>query len=178
MNRWVGALLIIFATSYAGYEYSKNLQNRIKQLGIMRHIMTDLYSDVEYGACSLLESFTRIGARQEILFQSFLKRVCEGMKNGNGSEGTSGMPFSLIFAEAIDAELKNSALTKEDKYSLEQLGKQLGNNQRNGQLRILQLYIEEVEWEIKELEKTKTDKQKLGQMFGVATGVLIVILLL
>ena len=75
-------------------------------------------------------------------------------------------------------QLSESALTDSDRNSLIQLGKQLGNNQRNGQLRILQLYLQELEQEMKELEKTKQEKQKIGRILGVSSGVLIVILLL
>lgn len=178
MNRLLGAILVILSTSYIGYEYSKNIQKRIQQLESLRRIVTDLFSDVEYGACTLFESFSRIGAKQDILFQGFLEKVCSGMQNTNGYTDGSGMPFSVIFAEAITSELCNSALTKEDKNSLEQLGKQLGNNQKKGQLRILHLYLQELEGKLVELEKTKKEKQKMGQMFGVTSGILIVILLL
>lgn len=172
MIRWIGALCVVFATSYAGIEYSKNLQRRIHQLTELKKIFTDLYSDVEYGACTLAESFERIAGKQDILFQDFLNRICCGMKDGNG------MPFHLIFSEAIDHALSESALRDSDKVHLIQLGRQLGSTQRNGQLRILQLYFQELEQLIKELEEAKLEKQKLSRILGVSSGVLIVILLL
>lgn len=178
MIRWIGAIFVVFATSYAGYEYSQNLQKRIQQLNGLKKIFTDLYSDVEYGACTLLESFSRIGERQENLYRDFLQRVCSGMKKDEDPKEKNGIPFHLIFSEAIMTQLSESALTDSDRNSLIQLGKQLGNNQRNGQLRILQLYLQELEQEMKELEKTKQEKQKIGRILGVSSGVLIVILLL
>lgn len=172
MMRWIGALCVVFATSYVGIEYSKNIQRRIRQLSELKKIFLDLYSDVEYGSCTLLESFQRIAKKQEPLYQNLLTDICAGMEKGNG------MPFGIIFSDSIERILAESALRDSDKKGLMQLGRQLGNTQRNGQLRILQIYLQELESLIEELEKTKQEKQKLSRILGVSSGVLIVILLL
>ncbi len=167
---------MVAATSYAGFAYSQNLQQRIWQLNNLKKIFTAVYSDVEYGACTLVESFERISNKQEVLFQDFLKRICCGMKKDSTSNLC--MPFYIIFSEAIDSQLKESALHDSDKEDLIQLGKQLGNEQRKGQMRIIQMYLQDLDVKVAELEKSRQEKQKLSRILGISSGVLIVILLL
>lgn len=178
MIRWVGAGLVVLATSLAGYEYGRNLQKRISQLKELKKIVTDLYSDIEYGACSLSESFARISEQQSELYRAFLLKICAGMKKEEPMESRYGMPFSMIFTQAVTEMLSGSALTESDKKGLLRFGSQLGNNQKKGQLRILQLYLQELDYQIEELQKTRVEKQKTGQMLGISVGVLVVILLL
>ena len=88
------------------------------------------------------------------------------------------MAFGSIFADAVEEKLKDSDLKKEDKEELMDMGKQLGNQPRQGQLRILQLYLHDLERKIQELECDRQGRQKIGKILGIASGVLIVILLL
>ena len=163
---------MIAATTYTGMEYSKNLHKRIWQLNDLKKIMLNLYGDVEYGGCTLAESFERIAKKQEPPFQTFLNTLCIKMKK------EKGMPFEMIFEGAVNETLQTSALRIKDKENLTRLGRQLGNTQRNSQLRTIQIYLEELEQLIQELEKEKQEKQKLGRILGISSGVLIVILLL
>ena len=172
MIRLIGAVLVILGTSCAGFRYSFSIAGRISQMKGLQNIFTDIYSDVEYGACTLAESFARIARRQDMMLQEFLIYLCECMEKGNG------MAFGSIFADAVEEKLKDSDLKKEDKEELMDMGKQLGNQPRQGQLRILQLYLHNLERKIQELERDRQDRQKIGKILGIASGVLIVILLL
>jgi stage III sporulation protein AB len=172
MIRLIGAGLVILATSYTGFRYSGSVAGRIHQMREIQGIFTDLYSDVEYGACTLAESFSRIARRQNVMFQGFLICLCECMGQVNG------MDFAAIFEETVELKLKDSDLKKEDKDELIYMGKQLGNQPRQGQLRAVELYLHDLERKIQELERDKQDRQKLSRVLGIAGGVLIVILLL
>lgn len=172
MIRWVGALCVIVSTTLAGIEHGRKLQRRITQLNTLKHIVIQLYGDVEYGGCTLAESFQRIAAKQEATFQLFLLNLCEKLEKEKNSS------LREIFTDAVEAFLKNSALDDRDKAGLIRFGSQFGSVSKNNQLRIIQLYIQELEQVIEELEQAKTEKQKLSKVLGISSGVLIVILLL
>lgn len=176
MMRLIGAIFVIAATSWAGVEYGRNLQYRIRLLSGIKKIFTEVYSDVEYGACTLKESFERIAVKQETVLERFLIKICAGM--GGNEAGQGNMPLHLILSEAVNSELSESSLLPADKEQLIRLGEQLGNNQRKGQLRILELYLHDLDGKIAELQKEQKDKQKISRILGISSGVLIVILLL
>lgn len=178
MIRLAGAILVIFATSYAGFECGGRIQKRINQLYGLKSIFTELYSDVEYGACTLSESFRKIAEHQEKLYEVFLKELSRSMKCDSEDRRYQEQSFAHLFSEAVDQKLSQSALSKEDKQGLLQFGKQLGCNQKQGQLRLIQMYLQKLELKIQELEKTKTEKQKIIRVLGISVGMLLVILLL
>lgn len=176
--RLTGAILVIFATSYAGFECSGRIQKRINQLYGLKSIFTELYSDVEYGACTLSESFGKMAEHQEKLYEVFLKDLSQSMKFDSENGRYQEQSFSCLFSEAVDQKLSQSALSKEDKQGLIQFGKQLGSNQKQGQLRLIQIYLQKLDLKIQELEKTKSEKQKIIRILGISGGMLLVILLL
>lgn len=172
MLKLAGAILVIFSTSFYGLSYSSNIQKRIDELKTLKRIFTELYGDVEYGACSLQESFFRIGNSQDTFYKKFLHRICQNMKNGPLHS------FSEIFEKVAEEELKISALKKEDLESLMSFAAQLGNHQRESQLRVIKIFLHDLEQKISQLEKDRISKQKLSRVLGVSSGILIVILLL
>lgn len=172
MLKILGSVMVIVSTSYYGLSYSHNVQKRIIELNILKKIFAELYSDVEYGACSLQESFFRIGEKQNELYKCFLHQICLEIKTGSlGS-------LQNMFETAIQKTLTKSALKKADLEQLKTFASQLGHHQRDSQLRVIRLYLHDLDTKISELEKEKTSKQKISRVLGFASGIFIVILLL
>ena len=163
---------MIFSTSYYGLCYSQSIQKRIQELEILKKIFAELYGDVEYGACSLQESFFRIGDKQNHIYKRFLHEICKKMGHGCGTT------VSDMFEMVIKDSLEKSSLNRNDLELLKAFASELGNHQKDSQLRMIKIYLHDLDQKISELERERISKQKLGRVLGISSGILIVILLL
>lgn len=172
MIRLMGALCIVLSCTAYGFIKSQLWSERLKQLRDLEKIFVALSGDIRYGQVSLPESFERIAGQVEMPFSRFLKNLCGEMKR------CGGKTFDTIFREEISVVLKESALKKQDKDSLAHMGGYLGHLDRETQVRMIQLYLKELDTTIFEVTGSIHSRQKLCRMLGAVSGILIVILLL
>lgn len=93
----------------------------------------------------------------------------------------SGYPdksFQQVFQEEVEENLKQSALTAKDKGALMQMGAFLGHLDKDMQLRTMDLYLQELEQEIKATGESIPGKQKLSRSLGIMGGLFLVLLLI
>lgn len=90
----------------------------------------------------------------------------------------NGTPFWQIWENGIQRHLKNSELPEKDRYRLEELGRQLGNADMESQLRVLDLYLEELRKSMEEKREGMKTRIRLCHSLGVMSGIFIAILLI
>lgn len=172
MLRFIGALLIITATTGAGILYGMELQSYLEKLLYIRHIIYMLKGELEYSYAPLSEVFGRISVRVKEPYKHWL---CAMEKQVEDREEDA---FLKIWMRSMDKYLKELHLKSEHSIQLKELGTCLGQMDGASESRNLQLYIGRLELEIEKVREGMAAKKRIGNCLGVMSGIFLVVVLI
>lgn len=172
MIRILGAVLVVAASAGIGFSYSFRLGRRLEQLRQLERMTLLLKGEISYGCAALPEALISIGKKMPEPFACFLEKVADRLS------GYPDKSFQQVFQEEVEENLKQSALTAKDKEALMQMGAFLGYLDKDMQLRTVDLYLQELEREIKATGESIPGKQKLCRSLGIMGGLFLVLLLI
>ena len=172
MLKIAGAFLIIASASGIGMSFGADLKKRSQELRILKQLVCMLRGEIKYTKAPLPEAFLHISARIPEPFSSFLASAAEEM------EKADGQVLGDIWSAQIKKKLSGAHLNRTDQNQLETLGEMLGYLDLEMQLSAIDLYLEQLEGNIREADAGIGTRQKLYQTLGVAGGIFLVILLI
>jgi stage III sporulation protein AB len=155
-----------------GWYFSSELRNRIADLKELKKIIILLRGDIRYANTPLPEAVQALAIRQEGKYKLFLSEIADRLKE------LGGISFQTIWKETIEKKLDNTSLSKKDLEYLGQLGENLGYLDKDMQINTLDLYLSQIEEEIKELTRNVKEKTYLYNSLGVMGGIFITIIML
>jgi Stage III sporulation protein AB (spore_III_AB). len=167
----VGCILIILSSTLMGFYCSSELKSRIEDLKELRKIIMLLKGDIRYCNTPLPEAINAIAKRHDGNFKDFLVRVSKKLNE------RSGNTFSQIWKEAVENELHMTSLTKKDKYQMIKFGEHLGYLDKEMQLNTLDLYLVQLDEELRGLTSNVKEKTYLYNSLGIMAGIFISIVL-
>lgn len=167
----MGCIMVIASSAGVGFYFSTELKSRISDLHELKKLVGLLRGDIRYASTPLPEAINAIARRHTGRFQMFLCFVSSKL------DELSGITFATIWKEAAERELINTSLNKKDKLQLVQFGENLGYLDKEMQINTIDLYIEQMEGEIKELSRTAKEKAYLYNTLGIMAGVFITIIM-
>ncbi|MDF2472414.1 MAG: hypothetical protein K0R92_100 [Lachnospiraceae bacterium] len=168
----IGCILIITSCTGMGWYFSSELRNRIADLKELKKIIILLRGDIRYANTPLPEAVQALAIRQEGKYKLFLSEIADRLKE------LGGISFQTIWKETIEKKLDNTSLSKKDLEYLGQLGENLGYLDKDMQINTLDLYLSQIEEEIKELTRNVKEKTYLYNSLGVMGGIFITIIML
>ncbi len=168
----LGAVLTISSCTALGFYFSSELNTRLKQLRDWKKLVTILRGDIRYGGTPLPEAIGNLARRNSGVFQTFLTKVSEELFQSGG--GT----FSEVWGQCAEKYLKNTSLKESDKESMIRLGDNLGYLDREMQINTIDLYINQLQDEIKEQAIVVKERTKLYNMLGIMAGIFITIVMI
>lgn len=168
----IGCILVIGSSAGIGFFFSNEMKCRIEDLKEIRKLITLLRGDIRYASTPLPEAISSIARRQKGSFNSFFTHVSTRLKE------LSGHTFSEVWREAVHKELENTSLSKKDKLHIIQFGDNLGYLDKDMQMNTIDLFISQLEDEIKELSKTVKEKAYLCNTLGIMAGIFIIIIMI
>lgn len=165
-----GAMVVIAASTMAGWIYSSLLKKRVKNLGDLIQALHWLMTEIGYATVPLMEASSKISGRIQgearIVFSGFTEEL-------HASDG-------LIADEAWQKNLvncrKNLFLHNDDWVILENFGRTLGNTDREHQVSAIRQNLELLKLQEEEAIKNQKKNEKLYRYLGIAIGVLVVLL--
>ena len=166
MLKLLGSMLILLSCAGIGLGQSRELGFHLKQLEEVKKLFCLLRSELQYTRAPFAEIFEKISRKSNAPYSDWLGGLCNRLKQKeNGS-------FWDMWSESIEEDLKNSGLKEEEIVELQGLGKNLEYTEA------LDLYLEQLEYHIKNTRETYRSKRKLCQSMGIMGGIFLVILLL
>lgn len=166
MYKWIGSILIIVACSGIGISKSQEMQRHLNELDELKKIFYLLRSELQYTRAPFAEVFEKIGKKTKDPFETWLMKLCQRLREkGTGS-------FWEIWCISITEDLCECCLKEDELEELENVGKNLEY------MESLDLYIEQMEYRIKNIREVYRSKRKLCQSMGIMGGIFLVILLL
>ena len=159
-------ILILIFSSLLGKLLSKKYSNRLKELEEMKTALNILKTKIKFTYSPLPEIFEEISEKQKGNIGKIFKKEKENMKNNTADEA---------WKKAISEEKNN--LIDEDRYTIKNLSKMLGQTDIEGQISQIEITEKFLEIQIQEANIEKQKNEKLYSKLGVTIGLAIVIIL-
>ncbi len=155
-----------------GMEKSKQLKLRCWQMRKLQKILYRIQSEIRYSRSFLGEIFYQIGIEEESPYKDWLLYMSEKADTYDGNS------LDTIWRNGIERYLQRLNLSQSGIDNLKSLGNQIGFADVQVQIRFLDLYLNSLENEIKELQEQMVTKVKLYHCLGLMSGLLVSVLLL
>ncbi len=168
----VGSLCIVISGVTLGWHYGSNIEKRYKELLDLKRTFRIIQSDISYGASSFVEVMQHVKIQSIEEFRGFFEYLENEIKK------KSKRKLRDIWEEGVDKKLEGVHLTEKDIVELKQVGRNIGNIDREQQLAMLEIYLNKLEITIQELSKEKDKKIKLYRTLGMLGSVFVVVMLL
>ncbi|WP_028399156.1 stage III sporulation protein SpoIIIAB [Ectobacillus panaciterrae] len=170
MMKMIGAVLIVAATTWIGFQFAKKVSERPRQLRLLKTALQSLEAEIMYGHTPLSEAAERLAKQMpkplSWMFQSFQTRLQRGDKT-----------VREAWNESLQDIWKLTALKQTEQEILQQFGETLGQHDRDSQQKHIRLCITHLEREEGEAKDAQLRYEKMMKSLGFLTGLLIVILL-
>ena len=172
MQRCIGAMLIIIATTGWGMCQAWKIEECYRQMRYLRKLIFRLRSELQYSRQMLPEAVLLTGKDAQEPYQSWLLSLYERLRN---RQGTS---LSVIWQEEVKEYLTDVELPEEIVESLGRIGSELGTIDLQMQIRTLDLYMESMEQRMEELHAEEKERIRLHRCIGITAGIFLSIILL
>ena len=172
MQKCIGAILIIIATTGWGMCQAWKVEECYGQMCYLRKLMFRLRSELQYSRQMLPEALLMTGKDAKEPYRSWLLSLYERLRK---RQGTS---LAIIWEEEVKIHLSYTEIPEEILEKLERLGSELGTIDLQMQIRILDLYIENLEQQMEELHAEEKERIRLYRYIGTAAGIFLAIVLL
>jgi len=170
--RILGVMIVLLASCGLGFRMSYELIYRIEDLQQIKRVMIMLRGEIKYANAPLSEALSSIASRVSAPWKDFLKEMAETM------EACDGETLPSIFQTIQKKYLDETSLLSKDRKRFETFGANLGYLDKEMQLSSIDLYLEELEEQIKEAGDKVEKNSRLYRIMGMAVGVLILLIIL
>jgi stage III sporulation protein AB len=167
----IGSIIVISGTSFLGYFYSKDCGKRPNQLRELQALFQMFENEICFLSNLLIDAFKRIYKSSTSEAAIFFKDTA-GIIGADKSIGGSDAWY-----KAVRANIKNTALNKEDEEILISFGKMLGNSDLEGQVKNIKLTLCQLKLQEQKAEESKKKNEAMYKALGVLGGLAIVIIM-
>ena len=170
MIKLIGAIIIIVATTWTGFEASRNFSERPKQLRALRSALQSLEAEIMYSHTPLHEAARRLAAQLSkplsTFFDSFAKKLTD-------TETT----VKEAWENSLKEVWKSTALKQGEFEIMKQFGETLGRHDRFSQQKHIMLTLSHLEREEVDAIDRQAKYEKMVKSLGFLSGLLLIILL-
>lgn len=165
-------IFIILAGVGIGLLKAKTYENRVYHLQELITTLKVMESEMKYRLDPLPDLFLRISKVKNGMSAALLETAGTLLKNQTARD------LPECWKEAVETAYRESALNKEDKRILADLGIELGRTDMESQSGMFQRTLSLLEAQAAEAAGEQKVKGKMYKSLGTAIGILIVILLI
>lgn len=171
MVKLLGAVFILAATTWTGFEASRHLNERPRQLRQLKVALQSLEAEIMFGHTPLHEAARKLSKQLakplNWLFEIFAEKLIE--------EETTVRDAWL---QSLDEIWKSTALKQGEYEILLQFGETLGRHDRYTQQKQILLAITHLEREELDARDRQSKYEKMVKSLGFLSGLLLIVLLI
>lgn len=171
MIKWVGALIIIMATTLGGFVWAKQYSDRPKQLRQMKAALQALEAEIMFGMTPLAEACDHLSGQ-------FSGPIGDFFKSFSDTLGKNAESVHSAWDESLNEIWKRTAFRKNDLEVMKQFGTTLGRHDRDHQQKQIKLTLSHLEREEAEARDSQQRNEKMIKSLGFLAGLLIVLMLM
>lgn len=169
--KWIGALLIIFSTTWLGFYFAGRLSERTKELRAWKLALQSLEAEVMYSQLPLQEASRRIANQLNGQIQIFLLSFANQLE-------TSALSAKEAWKNSLQEYANKVSIKDSDIQVLLQFGETIGMHDKFSQQKQIILALKHLEREEQEAIDSQASYERMSKMLGILSGILIVILLI
>lgn len=166
--KWIGALLLIGATTIAGFYMSLKFTERPKQIRLLIHSLQMIEAEMTYSQLPLYKLFYIVSEKTNDPLKSFFKNLAEELEGQVNN-------FYALWNREVNTLINHSSLKKSEADILNQFGKNLGQYNITEQQKQIHLTMTHLNRELEEAIEERDTYEKLTKSIGFLTGLFIVI---
>ncbi len=167
----IGMILVIAGSGSCGWYLANESKLRIRILQELQQGILVLYGEMEYAAEDMEEILKGV-SRKSYFFSEFFYKVSQKLYR------KESRTLYEIWQEEVQSLSCRKRLKEEDLLFLEEVGKNLGNLDRQTQLNTLKIMLQRLEKQIKDARAEYENRAKVYRVVGVTVGVFATVLLL
>lgn len=171
MVKIVGAIIILLATTWTGFEAARRLSERPRQLRMLKTALQSLEAEIMYGHVPLIEVATHLSRQIPKPISIFFERFAKKLQTGEVS-------VKVAWDESLEETSKHTALQQGEIEVLQQFGETLGQHDRTSQQKHILLALAHLEREESDARERQSRYEKMMKSLGFLSGLLLVILLI
>lgn len=171
MIKLIGAVLILVATSWAGFEAARHLTERPRQLRQLKVALQSLEAEIMYGHTPLADATKNISKQLEKPLSWFFESFANKLEKAS-------LTVREAWHESLDDVWKNTAYKTAELEIMKQFGETLGQHDRYTQQKHIQLALTHLEREELDARDKQHRYERMVKSLGVLSGLLLVILLI
>jgi stage III sporulation protein AB len=172
MLKIVGATLIIFSTTLAGFYFAQKLSTRSQQLRELQMSLQLLETEIIYGSTPLETAFYKLSKTSAGAIGTWFERCVYYLENLDGATTFECWEKALL-------EVKPKlALKKTELEWLHHFGKMIGNSDSNDQQKHLQLMLSQLSKIELDAKEEQHRYEKVYKTLGVLVGAFVVVLMM
>lgn len=168
--KWIGALLLLGTTTWAGFEWSKRLSDRPKHIRQLINALQILEAEIVYSQLPLQKAFSVMGKQLPQPASDLFKQLTAQLEQ-------KGNNLPDVWRTTVEAWTLKANLAKNEKDILLQFGATLGQHDFTQQKKHIQLALHHLEREMQEARDQHLKYAKLAKSLGVLAGLFLIILL-
>ncbi|MBH9967403.1 stage III sporulation protein SpoIIIAB [Rossellomorea oryzaecorticis] len=171
MIKIIGAIFILLSTSWAGFEVSKYLTERPRQLRLLKVALQSLEAEITYSHTPLHEAARKISKQLQKpvswFFEGFSKKLT-----------AQEISVKKAWEDSLDEVWKLTAFKTGEYEIMKQFGENLGKHDLVTQQKHIHLALKHLEREETEAVERQRKYEKMTKSLGFLSGLLLIILLL
>ena len=171
MMKLIGAAFIIVATTWTGFEASRHLTERPRQLRMLKSALQSLEAEIMYGHTPLHEAARRLSTQMSKPLSWFFEGFASKL---TGSDTT----VKIAWEESLNEIWKLTAFRQGEYEIMKQFGETLGRHDRHSQQKQIMLALSHLEREEADAVERQAKYEKMVKSLGILSGLLLVILLM
>ncbi len=171
MIKLIGAVLIIVATSWAGFEAARHLTERPRQLRQLKVALQSLEAEIMYGHTPLSDAAKNIAKQLEKPLSWFFEGFSYKLDKAN-------LTVKEAWQQSLEDVWNTTAYKTAELEIMKQFGETLGQHDRYTQQKHIQLALTHLEREELEARDKQIRYERMVKSLGVLSGLLLVILLI
>ncbi|MBA4535780.1 stage III sporulation protein SpoAB [Bacillus aquiflavi] len=171
MIKLMGAVVILIATTWTGFEASRHLNERPRQLRQLKSALQTLEAEIMFGHTPLHEAARRLASQTpkplSWFFEVFANKLtkCE-------------TTVKAAWDESLQETWKLTAFKRGELEIMKQFGETLGRHDRISQQKQIMLTLSHLEREEMDARDKQIKYEKMVKSLGFLSGLLIIILLM
>lgn len=169
--KWIGALLLLCATTWVGFEIAKKLNDRPKQIRQLKNALQILEAEILYSQSPIIEACDNLS-------KQLPEPMCWLFKGVSDDLGKRTGHLYDIWKKNLDAFWPLVSLGNNEKEILAQFGRTLGQHDFTQQQKHIHLALTHLERELQEAQDYQQRYSKMVKSLGFLTGLLVILLLI
>ncbi len=172
MQKVIGAILILTATSGAGYVYCRELKTYLERMLYLRYVFSLIKGEIAYTHAPLPDVFREVAGRIKKPYRTWLLAVSDALETREESG------FARVWNRCADRYLKPLGMKPEHSILFKEPGTFLGSLERTTLDHTLQMYLNRLDLEIEKIREGIAAKTRIGRCLGVMSGIFLIVILI